>query len=317
MQPSPFVIVIRFTERPSERSVRVNLDRLQTFRVLAQLLHFRRAAEKLNLSQSAVSQQIAALEREVGAPLFERIGRRVYLTPAGKVLAEEAVKVISALERAREAVASLGKGDAGRLRIGASTTPGVYLVPEVLGQFRTQMPLVELELRIGNSSAIEAALVANEVDLGVLGGHVTHGELFEVALGPDRIVAVASPALVGKTRRIGAADLARWPLLCRETGSATRQAVEESLEKQGVRLRPAFELPSPEALLRAAMAGLGATFVSRRAAAPEIKAKRLVELEVEGVRIERPLHAAHHRDKRVTPAMREMIALLRNRLVGR
>jgi DNA-binding transcriptional LysR family regulator len=295
----------------------MNLERLKTFRVLSETLHFRRAAEKLRLSQSAVSQQIAVLEREVGAPLFERIGRRVYLTGAGKVLAEETVKVLSALERAREAVASQGQGDAGRLRIGASTTPGIYLVPEVLGRFRASMPRVELAFSIANSQAIEAALVANEVDLGVIGGRVAHEELFEVPLGADRIVPVASPRLLGKTRRVTPKDLARFPLLCREPGSATRQAVEGALQQHGVRLKPAFELPSPEALLRAAAAGLGVTFVSRRAAEPEIKARELVELEVEGVRIERPLFAAHHRDKRVTPAMRELMGLLRNHLAER
>jgi DNA-binding transcriptional LysR family regulator len=292
----------------------VDLQRLHTFRVLSETLHFRRAAERLGVTQSAVSQQIAGLEKELGAALFERIGRRVYLTSAGQVLAAEAVKVLSALARARDAVSAVSRGDAGRLRVGASTTPGIYLLPDVLGRFRVDFPLVELDFRIANSSSIEALALANAFDLGVCGFRPTHEELFEVALGEDRIVAVASPALLGKTRRVRPADLTRWPLLARERGSATRLAVEGTLAAQDVELAPAYELPSPEAVVRAAEAGLGFAFVPTCAAGDALEAGRLVELRVDGLDVRRGLYAIHHRDKQVTPAMRDLIELLRARL---
>jgi DNA-binding transcriptional LysR family regulator len=292
----------------------MNLDRLATFRVLAEMLHFRRAADKLRLSQSAVSQQIAALERELGTALFERIGRRVYLTPAGEVLRDEAAKVLSALARAHEAVLALGTGDTGRLRVGASTTPGIYLLPEVLGQFRKSMPKVQLEFRIANSRDIEASLLANELDLGVVGNPVEHDELFATPMGQDQVIAVASPSLLGKTRRVTPAELSRFPLFSREGGSATRSTVDQALSKLGIKLSLDFALPSPEACLRAAASGLGVTFVSRYAAAPQLKAKRLVELNVVGLSLVRPLSAAYHRDKRVTPAMRALMSLLKDHL---
>jgi DNA-binding transcriptional LysR family regulator len=295
----------------------MDLQRLRTFQVLSETLHFRHAAERLGVTQSAVSQQIAALEKELGAALFERIGRRVFLTPAGTVLAGEAVKVLAAASRAREAVGAVSKGDAGRLRVGASTTPGIYLVPEVLGRFRADFPLVELDFRIANSSRIEAMAVANEFDLGVCGFKPTHQELFEVELGEDRIIPVASPALFGRTRRVRPGDLASWPLVARESGSATRAAVERALTALGTELSPAFELPSPEAIVRAAEAGLGFAFVSARSAADALRARRLVELKVEGLEVRRALFAMHHRDKQVTPAMRELTELLRARLARR
>jgi DNA-binding transcriptional LysR family regulator len=292
----------------------MDLLRLRTFQVLSETLHFRHAAERLGITQSAVSQQIAALEKELGAALFERIGRRVFLTAAGTVLAGETAKVLAAESRAREAVGAISKGDAGRLRVGASTTPGIYLVPEVLGRFTADFPLVELEFRIANSSRIEAMAVANEFDLGVCGFKPTHQELFEVELGEDRIVPVASPALIGKTRRARAADLCRWPLVARERGSATRGAVERALAALGIELSPAFELPAPEAVVRAAEAGLGFAFVPARSAADALRAGRLAELRVDGLDVRRALFAVHHRDKQVTPAMRELIELLRARL---
>src|SRR5262245_20090173 len=166
----------------------MNLDRLRTFRVLAESLHFRRTADKLHLSQSAVSQQISALEDELGVLLFERIGRRTYLTPAGRVLAEEAGKVLASVDRAVDAVRAFGSGNADRLRLGASTTPGVYIVPAALGAFRTALPHVELSFRIANSAEIELALVHNELDLGIVGEDIARDELFQTNIGEDEIV---------------------------------------------------------------------------------------------------------------------------------
>jgi DNA-binding transcriptional LysR family regulator len=294
----------------------MDLQRLHTFQVLSETLHFRHAAERLGLTQSAVSQQIASLEKDLGAPLFERIGRRVYRTPAGEVLAREAVKVLSTVGRAREAVSAVSRGDAGRLRVGASTTPGIYLLPDVLGRFRSDFPRVELDFRLANSSRIEAMTVANEFDLGVCGFRPSHAELFEIELGEDRIIAVASPALAGKARRVKPDELARWPLVAREAGSATGAAVDRALAVLGVRLTPTFELPSPEALARAAEAGLGFAFVSERTVVDAIEAGRLVEIHVAGLDVRRGIFAMHHRDKQVTRAMRVLMELLRARLQG-
>jgi DNA-binding transcriptional LysR family regulator len=297
----------------------VNLDRLRTFRALAETLHVRRTAVRLHLSQSAVSQQIAALEEELGVPLLERIGRRVFLTPAGRVLAEEAARVLAAMDRAIEAVRAHGSDEVGLLRLGASTTPGVYLVPQALGSLRTSLPAVEVSFRIANSSAIERALLDNELDLGIVGEEIAHEELFQIALGDDRIVAVVAPSLApGRPRRhVRPADLGTWPLLAREAGSATQKYVDAALSRAGARTAPAFELPSPEAQVRAAAAGLGIAFVSRHVAAHDLSAGRLVEIAIRGMRLVRPIEAAYHRDKRVTPAMKRVMELVRRAARGR
>jgi DNA-binding transcriptional LysR family regulator len=288
----------------------MNFERLRTFRALSESLHFRKTADKLHISQSAVSQQISALEDELGVMLLERIGRRTFLTPAGKILVDEAGKVLAAVERAGEAVRAFGAGDIDRVRLGASTTPGVYIVPAALGAFRTALPLVELSFRIANSAEIEQALVHNELDLGVVGEDISHAELFQVAIGEDEIIAVTAPGLAGR-KALRWADLEKLPLLARETGSATRRYVDAALANIGLKRKPAFELPSPEAQVRAAAAGLGLAFVSRHVAVSDLAAKRLVAVRVEGLRLVRPITAAYHRDKRVSPAMQQLIALLR------
>jgi DNA-binding transcriptional LysR family regulator len=289
----------------------MNFDRLRTFRALAESLHFRKTAERLHVSQSAVSQQISTLEHELGVLLVERIGRRTFLTPAGKVLADEASKVLAAVERAGEAVRAYGAGEVDRVRLGASTTPGVYIVPAALGAFRAALPLVDLDFRIANSADIERALVANELDLGVVGEDIAHEELFQVSIGEDEIVAVAAAGYAPR-KRLRRADLESLAVLAREAGSATRKYVDAGLAKVGVK-KPnvAFELPSPEAQVRAAAAGLGLAFVSRHVAASDLAAKRVVIVRIEGVRLVRPITAAYHRDKRVSPAMQKLIVLLR------
>ena len=288
----------------------MHLDRLRTFRVLAETLHFRKAADRLHISQSAVSQQISALEAELGVMLVERIGRRTFLTPAGKVLVDEAGKVLAAVERAAEAVRAYGAGEVDRVRLGASTTPGVYIVPTALGEFRAALPLVGLSFRIANSAEIELALVHNELDLGVVGEDISHAELFQVSIGEDEIVAVAAPELVER-KRLRAADLEKLPMLAREEGSATRRYVDATLAKAGVKSKVAFELPSPEAQVRAAAAGLGVAFVSRHVAAADLAARHVTIVRIESLRLVRPIVAAYHRDKRVSPAMQQLITLLR------
>ena len=297
----------------------MNLDRLRTFRAVAEVLHIRRAAARLHLSQSAVSQQVSALEEELGVMLLERIGRRIYLTAAGQALARESEKVLAAHERLIETVSAEGAGDAGRLRLGTSTTPGVYLVPQALGRLRAALPHVEVTFRIANSGAIARDLVSNDLDLGVIGEEIAQDELFLVHLRDDVIVPVAAPVLLGaasgrraaRQRTMRATDLAAMPLLSREVGSATQRHVDALLERIGVATRPAFWLPSPEAQVRAAAAGLGVAFVSRHAAEADLAAGRLVELRVPRARLVRPIAAAYHRDKRVSPAMRKLIDLLR------
>ncbi len=152
--------------------------------------------------------------------------------------------------------------------------------------------------------------MTNDLDLGVVGEDITHDELFQIAIGDDEIVAVAAPA-IAERKRLRAADLEKLPILAREPGSATRRYVDAGLAKIGVQPKIAFELPSPEAQVRAAAAGLGVAFVSRHVAAGDLAARRLVALRIEGLRLIRPITGAYHRDKRVSPAIQQMIALLR------
>ena len=132
---------------------------------------FRAAAEAMHLSQPALSQHVAEMERELGARLFDRLGRKVALTEAGRILEEHALRLFASVTSAREAVADLSELKGGSLVIGASTTPGIYVLPGIIAAFQGKYPRVVLSLRLGNSALIEELIRRNEVDLGVVGGH--------------------------------------------------------------------------------------------------------------------------------------------------
>src|SRR5216683_3063641 len=148
------------------------LRQFEVFLAVAKAASFRAAAEAMHLSQPALSQHVAEMERELGARLFDRLGRRVALTEAGRILEEHALRLFASLASAREAVADLSELKRGSLVIGASTTPGIYVLPRIIAAFQESYPRVTLSLRIDNSALIEERIRRNEVDLGVVGGHI-------------------------------------------------------------------------------------------------------------------------------------------------
>jgi len=174
--------------------MQVTFRQFEVFLAVARAGSFRAAAETLHLSQPALSQHVAELERELGARLFDRLGRRVALTEAGRILEDHAQRIFATLTSAQENVAELGALKRGSLLVGASTTPGIYVLPRLAARFQELYPGLTLRVRIANSAAIEEQIRANELDLGVVGGHgVRPGEECLSAGLPDELVVVVPP----------------------------------------------------------------------------------------------------------------------------
>ena len=170
------------------------MRQLEVFLAVARAGSFRRGAERVHLSQPAMSQHVGELERGLGARLFERRGRSVALTEAGRILEDHALRVFATLAGAEEAIADLAGGGRGSLVIGASTTPGLYLMPALMGAFEREQPGISVDLRLGNSRVIEEQVRANELDLGVVGGHgLGPGEECLAAGMLDELVLIAAP----------------------------------------------------------------------------------------------------------------------------
>src|SRR2546425_7690310 len=144
----------------------------EIFLAVARAKSFTRAAEALHLSQSTLSVHVAELERELGVRVFDRVGRAVTITEAGRLLEEHAKRIASTLASARQTIDELRGLERGSLVIGASTTPGIYVLPAVVSEFRRRYPGIAVSLRIANSRVIEERVRGDEVDLGIVGGHI-------------------------------------------------------------------------------------------------------------------------------------------------
>ena len=290
----------------------MTLRQFEVFLAVARARSFRRAAEALHLSQPALSQHVRGLEGELGVRLFHRLARTVNLTEAGRVLEEHAVRVFTTLADARRAIGELMGLQRGTLTIGASTTPGIYVLPRVLASFRRRYPGIELSMRLGNSAEIERLIRASDLDLGLVGGHVLGSDEECLASGlVDELVLVVAPGHPwGSRREIAATRLAESPLLMREVGSATRQVTERALAQAGVAYRAGMVFEHTEAIKQAVMAGLGVAFVSTHAVRTEVASGRLHALRLRGLRLTRHFHLIHHEGRTLSAAARAFMDLL-------
>lgn len=285
---------------------------LEAFLAVAHATSFRRAAEALHLSQPALSQHVAELERELGARLFDRLGRTVALTAAGRILEDHVHRLFATLLSAREAIGELGGLKRGSLLVGASTTPGIYVLPAVVAAFQDRYPGITLSLQIANSAIIEERIRGTALDLGVVGGHALHaGEECLAAGLLDELILIVPPGHRWARRRaVAPALLADQRLLMREEGSATRQVTERALQRAGVRVAESMELGHTEAIKQAVMAGLGVAFVSVHAIRGERASGRLWALRLEGLRIRRHFHVIHNEARTLSASARAFVDLL-------
>jgi DNA-binding transcriptional LysR family regulator len=293
----------------------MTLRQLEVFLAIARAHSYRQAAEALHTSQPGLSQHVQELEGELGVRLFDRLSRGVVLTEAGRLLEERAKRVFATLTDVREVLGELQGLQRGSLLVGASTTPGIYVLPAVIGEFRRRHPGIDLRLRIANSRVIEEAIRAHEVDLGVVGGHgLAPGEECLAAGLVDELVLIVAPRHRWARRRaIAPPDLATAPLLVREEGSATRGVTERALEQAGIGWRASMELNHTEAIKHSVMAGLGVAFVSVHAVRGEVTSRRLATLRLRGLRIQRHFHVIHSEARTLSVGARAFVALLSRR----
>jgi molybdate transport repressor ModE-like protein len=269
------------------------------------------AARSIGIGQPTASEHLRLLEASAGQRLVERNGRGSRLTDAGRVLATHAAQALATLRAGEEELHALAGLETGTIHVGASTTPGVYLLPDTLGCFRRDHPNVTVEVKIASTGEILERLRAGQVQLALVGEADTDSR---VALKPflaDEIVGVAKPELLRlRNGKLKPQELAEQTLLVRERGSSTRRLGERALAEAGVRPRQ-WELDSSEAIKRAARAGLGVAFLSRYAVAEEVARGDLESFRLAGrPRIERMLNVARIARRPFSPSERGFVATL-------
>lgn len=272
----------------------MNVEQLQTFLAAAASLSFTSAARQRYISQPAVSQQIRDLEEHLGVTLFERRGRGLLLTPAGIALQQLVAPILRQLKEAEAQMAAFQGLAQGILRVGASPTPGVYLLPHAIGRFSTRYPGVHVSLSVMRSDLLVQHALEGELDVVITEQEVSPARMRgwnAQALLSDQVVLIARPDHPwAQTGPIRADQLLEQPMILRQKMSATRQLIMDHLALAGVdpeKLKVRFELGHSEAIIHAVMAGLGVGFVSRFAVASERGAGLIGEIPIEGVQIER------------------------------
>lgn len=272
-------------------------------------LNFSQAAEALNTTQPAVSLAVKELESHYGVALFERMNRRVYLTPAGEALLATAQDVLRGFQEAEE---TLGQGRPLALRVGANVSFGEAGLAQVLGRFRQEHPQVRLRALVANSDKIQSLLAENQLDVGIVDGLGVSERLRAQPLYQEDLVLAAAPGRFPAPATVE--ELAALPLLLREPGSGLRSSVDRVFSQQGLAPQPLLESTSTAALAQAAKAGLGVAIL------PEALAQRESGLQVgtvPEVRFFRQFACALHRQKAPSPALEAFLALLRDQTAAK
>lgn len=274
---------------------------------------FSRAADALGLSQPAISHQLKALSTAIGMPVVEIIGRKVQLTQVGSLLHVQAQRIVADFEAAGAMLDEFRGLRRGRIRIAGDTTVAVYVLPDLLGDFRREHPDVELSLGVDNRRGLYDRLIANDVDF-IVSGRPWPGASLPLVAKPflgNELIAIASPRhRLADRDRVTLAELAEEPFIIREPGSGTRETTEGAFQEAGLTYNPLMELASNGAIKRAVARDLGVSILSRYATMLELELGNLVELKVEGFPLRRQWHLFYPRDRRLGPVEETFLAFV-------
>ncbi len=289
----------------------MNRNHLGLFHAVADAGSISAGAERLRISQPAVSKQIGDLEGVLGVRLFDRLPRGIRLTEAGKLLQGYARKMAILETDAELAIEELRGLKRGKLEIGASTTIGGYLLPKVLVGFQQAHPGIKVNLQIGNTTDIHNALLDGSLEIGFTEGGPAPDELESTVFSYDELVAIACKRHPLLSRKgVAVATLCREPFILRERGSGTREVVESALAKKGLTLKPILSLGSTEAIKRAVIAGVGVAVVSRLTIDVELETGLLGIVPIKDLRLWRPLRQEKLRGRSLSSSVDEFLRIL-------
>ncbi|MHB8550620.1 MAG: LysR family transcriptional regulator [Acidiferrobacterales bacterium] len=280
----------------------ITLRQLKVFESVARNLSYTRAAAELFLSQPAVSMQVRQLERQLGVSLFERLGKRIHLTEAGREVYQYSRSVAQQLDEMETLLADLKGLHSGRLRISVASTAN-YFVPNLLATFHRRCPGVTVSLDVTNRETLIGQLNDNTVDLVIMGQPPAGLDVDAQVFMENPLVVVAPPGhLLARGKSVSLDKLQEETFLMREPGSGTRIAMERFFAERGIRLKTGMEVGSNEAIKQSVQAGLGLGLLSRATIEQELALKRLIVLHVAEFPIMRHWYIVHRRGKRLPAA---------------
>ncbi len=289
--------------------------RLQVFHTVARLLSFTKAAESLHMTQPAVTFQVRQLEEYFNTRLFDRTHNRISLTEAGERVYEYADRIFALYAEMENSVRDLTGEVSGVLLIGASTTIAEYMLPALLGDFKAKYPEVSIRLQVANTDGIVSMVENNVIDLGVVEAPVSNKNLVVENCRMDQMVLIVPPGHeLADRKSVPISELTKYPYICREEGSGTREVMLEAVNAAGANpqdLNIVMELGSPEAVKGAVEAGMGISILSRATIDKELKLGSLVAIHL-AEPIERPFSFVHQKQKFRLRAMEMLLDFARH-----
>jgi DNA-binding transcriptional LysR family regulator len=297
---------IIFSDNATERTSMLNLSELRVFITAAEELNFSRAAQRLHLSQSAVSQNIQSLERAYGIELFVRHGRSVQLSEAGQAILPLAHEMFNAARLLEDALINANGEVSGELSFGCATTSGRYFIPNLLASFQGTNPHVRTRLSLMSRPAVIEGILGQGMNLGMVSRLVEHRDIESQLIFEDRVIMIVPPNHIWAHRAsVRPEEVLEQPFISRENGSGTYQVLYDHMRQHGIdpeNLNIVTELGDAEAVQMAVEKGLGITFISEMMAARSLALGRVKRIKVEGFNLTQQIYLIRHVARNFTHA---------------
>lgn len=292
----------------------MDIHQLKVFASVFKNKSFSKASEELYLTQPTISNHIKSLEDELECKLFDRLGRSIIPTKEAEVLYSHSVEIIEKANNLKEAIGKMKKDLAGKLLIGASTIPGVYLMPKMMKEFQKRYPSISFQILISDSKGIIDSISRHELLIGIVGAKLGDENIKYISFIEDELIVVAEPSLI-KRDALRLKELTEFPVVIREEGSGTRKETERFLETKGLSFND-FKISgifgSTDAIKQAVKAGLGFSILSRFSVADEIKNNILSEVKLIDAEMKRRFYIATHRKRSLPYAYEKFLDHLMN-----
>ncbi|AZR73224.1 transcriptional regulator [Anoxybacter fermentans] len=289
----------------------MNLRKLKIFLTVCECGSMSGAAKKLYMTQPAISQAILELEDELKVNLFDRIKKKLVLTYPGEILYEYSKRILMLIDEAQNTIKDISHMNMGRLRIGASTTIGTYLLPELIGEFKKKYKNIEIHFLIDNTGVIEKKILDYEIDIGLVEGPIHSKEIIVKPFFDDELYLICSKDHHWASRKsVKPEEIKDENLIIREPGSGTREVIENTMAKYNLSYHIKHVLNNTEAIIKAVEANIGISIVPKIAVKEKIKSGNLIKINLENICFKRKFNIIYHKDKYRPTLFNEFIEYL-------
>lgn len=286
----------------------MNFRKLKIFYETAKELNMTKVGKKLYISQPSISQAIHEIEEEVGTKLFDRIGNKLFLTEEGSVYLSYIRRILNLYEEGIKTIGDISRNESGKIKIGASTTIGIYILPDIIKGFLQGHKGIEISLSVDNTINIEKMILENEIDFAYIEGKSCFEEIVKEEIWEDELIFICSiNHHWNKKQVLTKEDIKNEKLIMREIGSGTREVVESFLENNNIDYNIFMELGNTEAIKKSVEANLGISCLSVRSVYEKIQSGDLKGFKIKNNLITRRLSLIYHKDKFLNNNMKKFI----------